>query len=271
MKDAKQLYMNGDSQGALEVVESLLALSPKNTEALKLKALILDSRGKFDESLKLLQKVANYSQIDDEDALLNLNSRLDEDRDALIYSRFTEEGRWYFSFSPVQLFIAVFGLAGCVLFLISSPLYFHKPGSFLFLGISFFVLVLFPWLSLFILHFQGVKKVLVSLEGIAVFHGFSKTFAKWNEIGQAVIEYDPNTSKNYLHLHLYSKDNPEVLFDFNISHKKSDVFARRHFVKSISSYLNAEITYIAKGEEIPQVEAALEETFLPDASSLDEN
>jgi len=249
MKDAKELYMHGDSKSALQIVEDLLALSPKNTEALRLKSLILDSQGRFDDSLHILQKIANYSQIDDEDAILNLNKRIDEDRDSLIYSRFSEEGRWYFSFSPIQIFIAVFGLAGCVLFLVSSPLYFHKSDAFLFLGLSFFVLVLLPWLTLFILNFKGVKKVLVGLSGLAVYHGFSKTEAKWSDISQSVIEYDHDLNKHHLRLLLYSKESGEVLFDFNISDKKSDVFARRHFVKSVVSYVG-NVTYIVRGETL---------------------
>lgn len=258
LKDAKQLYMLGDSKGALEIVENVLALSPKNTEALTLKAMILDAWGHFEESLHILQKIANYVQIDDENAVSNLDRRLNEDRDSLIYSKLTEEGRWYFSFSPLQVFIAVFGLVGCVLFLLSSPLYFQKEDNFLFIGLSFFILVLFPWLSLFILHFQGVKKILVGLEGISVYYGFTKQFTKWNEIGSSVIEYDPDLNKNYLHLLLYDNKGENILFDFNISQKKSDVFARRHFVKAILTQVNP-VTYTEYGDAsaaVPDVATA---------------
>lgn len=251
VKDAKNLYMLGDSKGAWDIVENILSLSPKNIEALAIKSAILDSWGHFDESLQILQKVANYSQVDDENAIFNLNQRIEEDRDSLIYSKMTEEGRWYFSFSPLQIFIAVFGLAGCILFLISSPMYFQREGSFLFLGLSFFILVLFPWLMLFILHFQGVKKVLIGNDGVAVYHGFTKNFAKWTEIGSAEIECDPDLNTNHLHLILLDNQNENVLFDFNISQKKSDVFARRHFVKNLLSHVS-KVTHTMRGENNPE-------------------
>lgn len=249
LKEAKQLYMLGDSKGALEIIENVLALSPKNTEALAIKSMILDSWGHFEESLHILQKISNYSQIDDEGATTMLDQRLIEDRDALIYSKLTEDGRWYFSFSPLQVFIAVFGLVGCILFLISSPLYFQKDNNFIFLGLSFFILVLFPWLLLFILHFQGVKKVLLGLQGISVYYGFLKQFARWDEIGSAVVEYDPDLNKNYLHLLLYDAKGENVLFDFNISQKKSDIFARRHFVKAILAQIKT-VTYVEHPESV---------------------
>lgn len=207
--------------------------------------------------LYLAQK---QSQIDDEEAVSKLNRRIEEDRDSLIYSKLTEEGRWYFSFSPLQIFIAVFGLVGCVLFLISSPFYFEHKGSFLFLGLSFFVLVLFPWLVLFVLNFQGVKKVLLGLEGISVYHGFSKKIVKWNDITSAVIEYHPNLNLNYLHLLLLSKDN-QTLLDFNISQKKSDVFARRHFVKNIVKYVG-NVNYKVHGEALETAQTETEQPAL---------
>lgn len=270
LKDAKQLYMLGDSKGALNIIEDILALSPKNIEALNLKAIILDSWGHFEESLQILQKISNYAQIDDENALSTLDRRISEDRDSLIYSKLTEEGRWYFSFSPVQVFIAVFGLVGCLLFLISSPLYFQKDDSFLFLGLSFFILVLFPWMLLFILHFQGVKKILIGLQGISVFYGFSKQFSKWHDIGSAVIEYDPDLNKNYLHLLLYDTKGENILFDFNISQKNSDVFARRHFVKSILTQVKT-VTYLEHSADVlDNAEDMMELEPEPIKQSIDE-
>ena len=78
-------------------------------------------------------------------------------------------------------------------------------------------------------------------------YGFSKNFAQWDNIGSAKIEYDPNLNANYLHLILYDNSGQNILFDFNISHKKSYVFARRHFVKTLLNHLS-DVTYVARGD-----------------------
>jgi hypothetical protein len=248
LKDAKILLKDGDSAEALEIIENILSLSPKNTEALKIKAFILDSWGRFDESFVILHHLAKMSS-NSEDFFEELDKRIEEEKESLIYSRLTPEGRWYFQFSPVQMLVSLIGLMGCLLFLATSPSYFDKATSSvsLGLGVSFFVLVLLPWGLLLSLNLRGVKKIFVGFHGIFVFYGLKKIGYSWEQMGFAVIEYDTNLNSDYLHIILYSRANREPLLNFDISRGSSVVRARRHFVRLVLSYVDT-VSYVSRGK-----------------------
>lgn len=248
LKDAKKLLEIGDSLGAMEIVENLLSFSPKNTEALKIKSFILDSWGRFDESLAILHLIGKLSS-SEEDPYEELDKRIEEDRESLIYSRLTPEGRWYFQFSPLQMFISLVGLVGCFLFLFTSPSFFEGSVNSLSLRllISFLLLVMLPWTLLLILNLQGIKKILVGLTGIQVFYGMKKIELSWEQLGSVVIEYDTNLNSDYLRMIFYSKSTREALLNFDISKNKSVVRARRHFVRLVLSYIDT-VSYVPRGK-----------------------
>ncbi|WGL60422.1 tetratricopeptide repeat protein [Pigmentibacter sp. JX0631] len=248
LKDAKLLIEEGDSAGAMEVLENLLSLSPRNTEAIRMKAFILDAWGRFDESLSLLHTLGKLSS-SEEEPYAELDKRIDEDRESLIYSRLTPEGRWYFQFSPLQMLISLIGLMGCFLFLITSPTFFEHSKSSIPPGLlfSFFTLVVIPWFMLLLINMHGIKKILVGLAGIQVFYGMKKIEYSWEQMGHVVIEYDPNLKEDYLHMIVYSRLTREPLFNFDISKTKSVVRARRHFVRLILSYIDT-VSYVPRGK-----------------------
>ncbi len=245
LKDARNLLEQGDSGGAMEIIENLLGLSPRNMEALRMKSFILDSWGRFDESLAILHSLGKLATEDE--PFEDLDRRMEEERESLIYSRLTPEGRWYFQFSPLQMLVSLFGLMGCFLFLITSPTYFDSPGSSLGLALSFVTLVLLPWIVLLTLNFKGVKKILVGLAGIHVFYGVKKISYTWEQMGSVVIEYDTNLNTDYLRMIVYSKSTREALLNFDISRGSSVIRARRHFVRLVLSYIDT-VSYVPRGK-----------------------
>ncbi|MES2615608.1 MAG: tetratricopeptide repeat protein [Bdellovibrionota bacterium] len=251
LKEARQLLNQGDAQGALDIIENILAFSPKNPDALLLKAHILDEWGRFDDSLSILHFITKISN--DEEIVSELDRRIEEDRESLVHSKLTPDGRWYFPFSPKQIFISLFGLMGCVLFLISSPSYYNELHGGVLVGISFFILVLLPWTALLILNFQGIKKILVGLNGIQVYYGMKKMVYNWEQLGSAVIEYDRNLNAEYLRLILYSRTTREPLLNIDISKKSGAIKARRHFVRLILSYIDV-VSYVSRGKATEQPE-----------------
>lgn len=249
LKDAQQLIKQGDAQGALDIIENILAFSPKNPQALLLKASILESWGRFDDSLVLLQNITKVTT--DEELVGELDRRLEEERESLIYSKLTPEGRWYFPFAPMQIFISLFGLIGCILFLLFSPSYYNEANGGALVIILFLALVFVPWSVLIFLNLRGVKKILVGLNGIQIFYGFKNKLYNWDEIGSAVIEYDRNINSDYLQLVLYSRATRETLLNFDISKKNAVIRARRHFVRLILSYVDI-VSYVSRGKAIQQ-------------------
>lgn len=249
VKDAKKLLEAGDAQGAMEVLEGVLTFSSKNPEALLMKAQILDCWGRFDDSLTILHQVARNTN--DDEIIEELERRMEEDRESLIYSKLTPEGRWYFPFSPVQIFISLYGLMGCLLFLIATPSYFNEKNGIWLVAFSFFTLVFLPMVFLLISNLRGVKKILVGLKGIDVFYGFKKTSLTWDQLGSAVIEYDKSLNEGYLRLILYSRSTREPLLNIDISKRNGVIRARRHFVRLILSYIDI-VSYVSRGKATEQ-------------------
>jgi hypothetical protein len=249
LKDARQFILEGDAQGALEIIENILSFSPKNPEALLLKSNIYDAWGRFDDSLLLLHHLTKISS--DERAGEELRTRMEEDRESLIYSKLTPEGRIYFPFSPIQVFISLFGLMGCLLFLLSSPGYSHEANGGGMLLLSFLSLVFFPWMLLIILSLKGIKRIQVGLHGIQVFYGWTSKSFQWSQFSCAVIEYDKDLNEDYLKLILYSSATREPLLCFDISRRYSIVKARRHFVRLILTYLDV-VSYVPRGRATEQ-------------------
>ena len=249
LKEARQLLIEGDAQGALEIIEDILSFSPKNPEALFLKSTILDCWGRFDDSLLLLHALSKCSS--DQKITGELQKRMEEDRESLVFSKLTTEGRVYFPFSPIQVFVSLFGLMGCMLFLISSPGYYKEPHGGALVSLSFLILVFIPWVILIFLSLKGVKRILVGLNGIKVFYGWNSKIFHWNQFSCAVIEYDKDLNEDYLKLILYSSATREPLLSFDISKRYSIVRARRHFVRLVLSYLDV-VSYVPRGKATEQ-------------------
>ena len=249
--DAKKFIETGMSAQALEVLENLLGLAPKNHEALRLKALILDAQGRFDESLVILRDLARFDGISVE-TVRDLEKRSFEEREVAVYSELTPEGRWYFAFPALQLWISLYGFIGCAVFLLISP---GMIGGDMATALprivaSFFFLVALPWLVLMAVHMVGIKKILVGLTEIRICKRFSEVRIPWNIIDCAVMEHSSDIRDGQLFLVLYGKPSGEmedarrpVIARFNVSPKRSIVRARRHFVRSILTHIDA-IAYV---------------------------
>lgn len=244
VKDAQEILDKGDSAGAMVVLENLLGLAPRNPDALRLKALILDGWGRFDDSLNVFKTLSQLPSISDA-GLKDLENCSAEEKEAFVYSELTSEGRWYFAFPKSQVWISLYGFVGCGLFLLISPGWLSQGADgFAQLILGFFLFVLAPWLALMVVHCVGVKKILVGIQGIRLCKRFSEKQYTWQQLQLAMVEHDNDISKNTLSLSLYEKvDDKEPILTFNISKDNCVVRARRHFVRNILNYVDT-VCYI---------------------------
>ncbi len=229
----------GDGPGALEILDHLLELAPRNAEALRMKAQILDSWGHFDVSFELLKRVAALDSSSPE-LFAIYEERMQEEREAIVFSELTPEGRWYFAFPRAQMWVSAYGFLGCAAFLLLSSSWANKGAEALTtLLTAFAFLVLIPWVALIIIHFRGVKKILIGIEGIKICSAVSSRLHKWNEISSAVIQYDPDLNSKTLSIEIYGKTSSGIpLEKFNVSEGRSVVRARRHFLKNLLAYID---------------------------------
>jgi hypothetical protein len=248
VKEANSLLDNGDASGALGILEDILSLAPRNSEALRLKARILDGWGRFDESLQALHALSQLSSLSEAE-LADIEARAMEEKEAIVYSELSAEGRWYFAFPTAQVWISLYGFVGCAAFLLLSPgLLSGGAENLAELAAAFGFFVVLPWLALLVVHVTGVKRILVGLSGIRVCHRFREVNYPWSSLSKAIVEYDHDIKMGYLRLHLYTAEKgtgPTLSLD--ISQKRSVVKARRHFVRNVLSYMDV-VCYLPRSQ-----------------------
>jgi len=260
VNEALKLYNSGDGVGALQVLDNLLDLAPRNPEALRLKARILDAWGRFDESYQVLLALSQLPN-PSEEAVHEIEQRASEEREAILFSELTSEGRWYYSFPGAQLLVSIVGLVGCALFLVtSSQVNFANPNEVIAMALSFCFLVLLPCIFLLVIQLTGIKKILVGLRGISVSTRFSEKSYAWDELKAVVVEYDSDPRVDFLRLKVFGlQDSTEPVLNLDVSRAKSVVRARRHFLKNVLTHIDT-VVYVARrtpnlpvSAEVPEV------------------
>ncbi len=247
VNEALKLYNSGDGAGALQVLDNLLDLAPRNPEALRLKARILDAWGRFDESYQVLLALSQLPN-PSEEAVHEIEQRASEEREAILFSELTSEGRWYYSFPAAQLLVSIVGLVGCALFLVtSSQVNFANPNEVIAMALSFCFLVLLPCIFLVVIQLTGIKKILVGLRGISVSTRFSEKSYAWDELKAAVVEYDCDPRVDFLRLKVFGLQGAnEPVLNLDLSRAKSVVRARRHFLKNVLTHIDT-VCYVSRG------------------------
>lgn len=248
VNEARKLYDAGDGQGALQILDNLLDLAPRNPEALRMKAKILDSWGRFEESYRALISLSQLPNPTDE-VVQEIEQRASEEREAVLFSELTSEGRWYYAFPGSQLWVSIVGLMGCALFLISSSqVNFSNANEVMAMALSFFFLVLMPSLWLAVIQMTGIKRIMVGLTGLRVCTRFREHKYQWDEFKAAVIEFDPDPRVDFLRLKLYRRGEArEAVLNLDISRNKCVVRARRHFLKNIVTYVDT-VCYVSRSQ-----------------------
>jgi len=246
VNEAQKLYEAGDGGGALHILENLLDLAPRNPEALRMKAKILDAWGRFEESYQTLLKLSQLPQPSDE-VVKDIEQRANEEREAVLFSELTAEGRWYYAFPGSQLLISILGLMGCALFLISSSqTNFANPNEVIGMFLSFVFLVLLPSVLLAIIQLTGIKRVLVGLNGLKVCTRFRQHHFAWEQFKAAVVEFDPDPRVDFLRLKLFGENDKHTpLLNLDISKARPVVRARRHFLKNILTHVDT-VCYVSR-------------------------
>ena len=91
VKQIKTLVDSGQRDEALAAIENLLVLGPSNLEALKIKAFLMESAGKFEEEYKIWQRVLEVDS-EDQEAMAYLFRKQMEDREHFHFSEKLQSG-----------------------------------------------------------------------------------------------------------------------------------------------------------------------------------
>src|SRR4051812_36573688 len=117
LENIEEKIESGNFPEAYIELEEILSLGPKNTKALRLKALLLSYEGKFSDEARVWQKILNIDS-EDSDAVSYFQKVYTEQREHEFFSDLLASGGIRFLANPRAVVNTSFiGLMGCAIFL----------------------------------------------------------------------------------------------------------------------------------------------------------
>ena len=225
-----------EARGALD---DLLALGPGNLEALKVKAAIFGSEGRFRDEEQIWHQILEANP-EDEDAVEYVQQRQ-------IDFYFTDDlpggSRRFLAYPRALVKISLLGLIGCVSFLLLTKVAEQEKWSFgpELIFASFFFFVICPWIGILASWSTSLKNIVTGLDGLIIATRFKSYAYKWTELKSICLVYANNPLDPDLRLMFTPSDGSRpILVDLNEG--SSSIKARTYLVNELSHYF-PEITY----------------------------
>jgi len=231
----KEMFQAGQSHDALEALENLLELGPHNLEALKLKAHLFASEGRFAEEDAVWQKIVDVAP-EDEDLLEYLHKKQWEDRENYYFTdNLPSGGRRFLAYPRSMINVSFFGLIGCMLFLaltrmLGDDKVNKNPELIL---PAFAVLVLGPWIGIIWSYVKSLRHINVTPDDLVVATRVRSIRYAWSAIEKIAIAYSNNWEKNDIRLVVIPKDPASRPVEIDINDGSSPVRAKTHLIQEI--------------------------------------
>ena len=250
VKDIEKMVDGGQFAAAHEALDQLLMLGPKNTGALKLRALLLVQEGRFADEAAVWERILRIDS-EDTDAVAFAGQRELEDRENFY---FTDDlpggGRRFLAYPRSLVNASVFGLFGCVTFLVLSRLAQTVPilaHPMVMLGL-FGLLVLGPWFAIMTSYMKALKWISVTRTNISVATRFQVFDYQWTALRGLYIAHSssPTTS---LALILVPVDAGVSSLEINLDRSSGSIRARGHLIEEIRRRY-ADPVYVDRNEVV---------------------
>lgn len=235
VKQIKSLADKGESVQAHEALEQLLALGPKNTHALKIKAQLLGHEGHFAEESMVWEKIAQIDH-EDEEAIQHLIQLQVEEREHFYFTDDVPGGKRFLAYPKKLISISMIGLLGCLIFLILTRLTNLVPeiADPLVTLTLFGLLVLAPWLAIIVTFFKSLKWILISGESLTIATRTRSYRWDWTGISQVYLAHSYQKSVPHLSLVIVpaGEGSPVILLD--LTRESSAIRARTFLISEIT-------------------------------------
>ncbi|MBQ47608.1 MAG: hypothetical protein CMP10_09110 [Zetaproteobacteria bacterium] len=237
IENIERLLEKGHTEDAWEALDNLLTLGPNNVAALKLKAFLYKGQGRFAEEEGLWHKIYD---IDNEDleALEFIQKRQLEDREHYYFTDdLPDGGRRFLAYPRSLVKISIIGLMGCLAFLMLTRVIEQNQwtnGPIIIL-ISFFFLVISPWVAIIWTWSHSIRSVEINKSGIEVTTRFKSFPFKWNELDRICLAYSPDPNEPDLRLVLLPKSPYTRPIEIDMNEESSAIRARIHLITEIST------------------------------------
>lgn len=240
----RELLDQGQRSEAKSALEDLLSIGPSNLDALKLKAMLFASEGRFVEAEKVWLRILEIDR-EDPDAIQFIIKKQIEDRE---HYYFTDDlpggGRRFLAYPRLLIRISMLGLIGCVSFLMLTRVLeayptFNRPE---FILSAFAVMVISPWLGILWTYFRSVRSVSVTRGGLEVATRTRAFRFTWADLGTVSLSHSRDPNQPNLRLILIPKDESARSIVIDLNEETSAIRARSHFVHELHHHC-ANFTY----------------------------
>ena len=237
VKQINELIETGKAYEAEDALEQLLALGPKNTEALKLKAYILSSQGRFEEELETWLRILKIDT-EDQDATSWLQTRhLEEQEHRYFTDQLPGGGFKYLTYQRGLLKPMIFGLIGSLSFTfftniaISQVQALAKP-EFLITG--FLAVVLLPMIWVAKAYLTTMHSLKLDRSGISISTRLKTLSYNWDEFEDVFLCHVSNHSKSDLALTFIPKDTTKPSFEIDLNPDETSIRSRHHLIDNVA-------------------------------------
>ncbi len=238
VKQIRELIAQGEVPKAHSALENLLALGPKNIEALKLRAQLLNMEGRFSEEAKVWDLVHNLDPEDPDGVAFVLRCHLEERENIYFSEELPGIGRRFITYPRTLVSTSLMGLFGCLAFLTYSKVSIRftslaEPGAML--G-AFAFLVLVPWVLILISYLKTSRYLIVHRQGVTLAKRIGKMEWSWHDFAKVVLVHDPHgIGKNLLSLAFIPKDPAQRALEVNLTPDQGSVRARTALVREVAN------------------------------------
>ncbi len=262
MKQIQSYVDQGMVEQAEQALDNLLELGPKNTEAMKLRALLFERSGRFMQESKMWERVGHIDS-EDQDYLRYLERRQSEERERFYFTdELPDGGRRFLAYPRGVVYSATAALLGCLFFLIYARTASAADPRNQTTTLSVFALcVLAPWIAIGIAYLRSIKSVSVDAKGIEIAMRFRDVTIAWSDVANAWVVHQFGPRNPQLALVLVPKDASAKTISIDLMQETTAIRARSHFLRDVEKHfkgvsavrLNEIFEQHLKGREILSV------------------
>lgn len=237
MKQIQGYVDQGLAEKAEQALDALLELGPKNTEAMKLRALLFERSGQFMEESKMWERVGRVDA-EDQDYLRYLERRQNEERERFYFTdELPDGGRRFLAYPRGVVYAAVAALMGCVFFLVyARTASAADPKNQLTTLAVFALCVLAPWFAIGVAWLRSIRSVSVDPNGIQVALRFREVTLAWKDVANAWIVHQFGPGNPQLALVIVPKDSGARTISIDLMQETTAIRARSHFVRDVEKH-----------------------------------
>lgn len=238
VKSIRAIIASGDRTSAYGAIDDLLALGPNNLEALKLKATLYASEGRFQDEAEIWNRILRIDR-EDPDAMKYLFKQQAEDREHFYFTDDLPGGaRRYLTYPKALFDVSLLGFLGCISFFTLRALSESYPvlaepsviiGSFAFFIAS-------PWVAIVWVWLRSIKSVVVSQDGLSVETRFRTLRYNWAELRSVVLAYTSDPDAPSIALVLIPKSEGTRPLILNLNDETSPLRAKTHLVREVAEH-----------------------------------